>query len=45
MARSTTSMAPLLVGASLAARSNRKATVTLADRLRADLHLPPAAKP
>jgi len=45
MARSTTSMAPLLVGASLAARGNRKATVTLADRLRADLHLPPAAKP
>ncbi|MCZ2830631.1 hypothetical protein O2W14_17475 [Modestobacter sp. VKM Ac-2986] len=45
MARSTTSMAPLLVGASLAARSNRKATVTLADRLRADLRLPPAAKP
>jgi hypothetical protein len=43
MARSTTSMAPLLVGASLAARGNRKATVTLADRLRADLHLPPAA--
>ena len=45
MARSTTSMAPLLVGASLAARGNRKATVALADRLRADLHLPPAAKP
>ncbi|GAB4079801.1 hypothetical protein [Modestobacter muralis] len=45
MARSTTSMAPLLLGASLAARSNRKATVTLADRLRADLHLPPAATP
>jgi len=42
MARSTTSMAPLLVGASLAARSNRKATVALADRLRSDLHLPPA---
>ena len=42
MARNTTSMAPLLVGASLAARGNRKATVALADRLRADLHLPPA---
>ena len=45
MARSTTSMAPLLVGASLAARGNRKATVALADRLRADLQLPPAATP
>jgi hypothetical protein len=43
MARSTTSMAPLLVGASLAARGNRKATVALADRLRADLRLPPSA--
>jgi hypothetical protein len=43
MARSTTSMAPLLVGASLAARGNRKATVALADRLRADLGLPPSA--
>jgi hypothetical protein len=37
LARSTTSMAPLLVGATLAARGNRKATVALADRLRADL--------
>ncbi|MFQ1003780.1 hypothetical protein [Modestobacter sp. SSW1-42] len=44
MARSTTSMAPLLVGASLAARGNRKATVALADRLRADLRLPPSAQ-
>jgi hypothetical protein len=43
MARSTTSMAPLLVGAGLAARGNRKATVALADRLRADLRLPPSA--
>jgi len=43
LARSTTSMAPLLVGATLAARGNRKATHALADRLRADLHLPPAA--
>ena len=39
MARSTTSVAPLLVGATLAARSNRKATAVLADRLRADLGL------
>ena len=45
MARSTTSMAPLMVGATLASRANRKATVTLADRLRADLLLPPAAPP
>ena len=45
MARSTTSMAPLMVGASLAARANRKATVMLADRLRADLQLPPSAQP
>jgi len=41
LARSTTSMAPLLVGATLAARGNRKVTVALADRLRADLHLGP----
>jgi hypothetical protein len=45
MARSTTSMAPLMVGATLASRANRKATGTLADRLRADLQLPPAAPP
>jgi hypothetical protein len=37
LARSTTSMAPLLVGATLAARGNQKATGALADRLRADL--------
>ncbi|WP_299957160.1 hypothetical protein [uncultured Modestobacter sp.] len=43
LARSTTSMAPLLVGATLAARGNRKATAELADRLRSDLRLPPAA--
>ena len=43
--RSTTSMAPLMVGATLTSRANRKATVTLADRLRADLRLPPAASP
>jgi hypothetical protein len=43
--RSTTSMAPLMVGATLASRANRKATATLADRLRADLQLPPASPP
>ncbi|MCZ2820888.1 hypothetical protein O2V63_11160 [Modestobacter sp. VKM Ac-2977] len=43
LARSTTSVAPLLVGATLAARGNRKATGALADRLRADLGLPPSA--
>jgi hypothetical protein len=43
LARSTTSMAPLLVGATLAARSNRKATGALADRLRAELGIPPGA--
>jgi hypothetical protein len=45
MARSTTSMAPLMLGATLASRANRKATVTLAERLRADLGLPPASPP
>ncbi|MQA31987.1 hypothetical protein [Modestobacter roseus] len=40
LARSTTSLAPLLVGATLAARGNRKATVALADRVRADLRTP-----
>jgi hypothetical protein len=45
LARSTTSMAPLLVGATLAARGNRKATVALADRLRRDLRLPPSSQP
>jgi hypothetical protein len=45
MGRSTTSMAPLMVGATLASRANRKATATLADRLRADLRLPPASPP
>jgi hypothetical protein len=45
LARSTTSMAPLLVGATLAARGNRKATVALADRLRQDLQLPPSTPP
>ena len=37
LARSTTSTAPLLVGAALAARGNRKGTTTLAERVRADL--------
>jgi hypothetical protein len=37
LARSTTSMAPLLLGATLAARGNKKVTTVLADRLRADL--------
>jgi hypothetical protein len=45
LARSTTSMAPLLVGATLAARGNKKATVALADRLRRDLQLPPSSPP
>jgi hypothetical protein len=39
LARSTTSMAPLLIGATLAARGNRKATADLAARLRAQLGL------
>jgi hypothetical protein len=38
-------MAPLLVGATLAARGNRRATVALADRLRQDLQLPPSTPP
>jgi hypothetical protein len=41
LARSTTSMAPLLVGATLAARVNKKATTQLADRLRRDLGIGP----
>jgi hypothetical protein len=44
LARSTKSMTPLLVGATLAARGNRRATVALADRLRADLQLPPSSE-
>ncbi|MGY1748663.1 hypothetical protein [Modestobacter sp. SYSU DS0511] len=40
LARSTTSLAPLLVGATLAARGNRKATTVLAERVRADLRTP-----
>jgi hypothetical protein len=45
LARSTTSMAPLLVGATVAARINRKATAVLADKLRGDLGLPPSSLP
>ncbi|CCH89330.1 conserved protein of unknown function [Modestobacter italicus] len=45
LARSTTSMAPLLVGATLAARANRKATGALADELRGELGLPPSSAP
>jgi hypothetical protein len=45
MSRGTSSMAPLMVGATLASRSNTKATVTLADQIRADLGLPPASPP
>lgn len=43
LAGSATSLAPLLVGATLAARSNRKATASLAERVLADLRsaLPP----
>jgi hypothetical protein len=45
LARSTTSMAPLLLGATLAARANTKATVVLADELRRELGLPPSSRP
>jgi hypothetical protein len=45
LARSTTSMAPLLVGATLAARANRKATAALAEELRGELGLPPSSAP
>jgi hypothetical protein len=40
LAGSASSLAPLLVGAALAARSNRKATDALADRVLADLRSP-----
>jgi hypothetical protein len=45
LARSATSLTPLLVGATLAARGNHRATVSLADRVLADLRspLPPGA--
>jgi hypothetical protein len=42
---SATSLTPLLVGATLAARSNRKATVSLADRVLADLRSPLPPRP
>ncbi len=45
LARSTTSMAPLLVGAALSARANKKSTVVLADELRRELGLPPSSRP
>ncbi|GAB3346647.1 hypothetical protein [Modestobacter lapidis] len=47
LAGSATSFAPLLVGATLSARSNSKATVALAERVLADLRtgLPPSAPP
>jgi hypothetical protein len=38
-------MAPLLVGATLAARANRKATAGLAEELRGELGLPPSSAP
>jgi hypothetical protein len=43
LARSASSLAPLLLGATLAARSNRRATASLAERVLADLRsgLPP----
>jgi hypothetical protein len=37
MAGSATSLAPLLVGATLSARSNQRATASLAERVLADL--------
>jgi hypothetical protein len=47
LAGSATSFAPLLVGATLSARSNSKATAALADRVLRDLRtgLPPSAAP
>jgi hypothetical protein len=46
LARSASFFAPLLLGATLAARSNRRATVSLADHVLADLRspLPPPAR-
>jgi hypothetical protein len=41
LARSASALAPLLVGAALAARTNQKATVSLADRVLADLRTTP----
>ncbi len=45
LARSATSLAPLLVGATLAARSNQKATVSLADHVLRDLRATPPPPP
>jgi hypothetical protein len=47
LARNSSSVAPLLIGATLAARSNRKATEKLAQAVLADLRasLPPGAGP
>jgi hypothetical protein len=47
LAGSATSFAPLLVGATLSARSNQRATVALAERVLADLRtsLPPSEPP
>lgn len=47
LAGSATSLAPLLVGATLSARGNRKATTSLADRVLADLRTspPPRTQP
>jgi hypothetical protein len=47
LAGSASSLAPLLVGATLAARSNRRATALLAERVLADLRtgLPPRRPP
>jgi hypothetical protein len=41
LARGATSLAPLLVGATLAARGNRKVTASLAERVLSDLRTPP----
>jgi hypothetical protein len=46
LARGATSLAPLLVGATLAARGNRKVTVSLAERVLSDLRTaPPGGTP
>lgn len=43
LARSAPAAAPLLAGAALGARGNRKATETLARRVRGDLRTPPSS--
>jgi hypothetical protein len=46
LARGATSLAPLLLGATLAARGNRKVTVSLAERVLSDLRTaPPGGTP